>query len=215
MEAEKARAIKEAYWEAALYMNFTLTPQQFQMYCDDLIDEDADAVVQALRVLRREPNRRKWGVPQPSEVIAYLHPRETSDTQADSIASEILRNICPIGYNKPEVAEQKLSPQAWRVVVESGGWVSLCQRLRSDNLTTERAQLRDLARSTLRREEIAQRAPIQRPVLARAPVPVVPMEPKPAHLLEPARIPLPSQEDEFEKNKKKVAAIINLISGRA
>ncbi|MGI4851307.1 MAG: hypothetical protein ACRYGR_05140 [Janthinobacterium lividum] len=159
MSDDRLRTIKEMLWETAVYLGSRLEPIQLREYALELIEAElTDAQVDfALRHIRKQPNRKRWGVPLPAEVINFVHPVPDDNDRANEIAALIQYCYGRYGYSNGADAEIRMGPEAWDVVTQKGGWLNLCKGSDRDP-ATEYAQLRDLARSVVKRTVQANRS---------------------------------------------------------
>jgi hypothetical protein len=159
MASERSQVIQEAFLEFAIYLGCRIEDVQLREYTREMLEENiatAD-VVYALQQIRKQPNRKMRGIALPAEVIQFLRPQLSDDDVANSIAAKIQYCYKHFGYNNADAAKAHMGVQAWQVVHESGGWAQMCAGATEEGKRTEYAQLRDLARSVLRRDVQTQR----------------------------------------------------------
>jgi hypothetical protein len=152
MQADRVRAMQEMLWETAVYLGTKLEPIQLREYAKELLEANLSEVEvdYALRQIRKQPNRKRWGVPMPADIIDFINPQPNDNDRANEIAAVIQYCYGEFGYNNAAKAQAYMGEDAWTVVVQKGGWLKLCGSSDTDP-ATEFAQLRDLARSVVRR----------------------------------------------------------------
>lgn len=72
---------------------------------------------------------------------SFLSDEETGEAISGRIESAIRR----FGYASPERAEPYIGPLGWKVVLQYGGWVSVCE-IETDELLSARKMWRDSAK---------------------------------------------------------------------
>jgi hypothetical protein len=159
MASERSQIIQEAFLEFAIYLGCRIEDLQLREYTRELMEENIPTsdVVYALQQIRKQSNRKMRGMALPAEVLQFLRPQLSDDDLANSIAAKIQYCYRHFGYNNADGAKAYMGPQAWQVVHDSGGWVQMCAGATEEGKRTEYAQLRDLARSVLRRDVQTQR----------------------------------------------------------
>lgn len=93
--------------------------------------------------------------PKPVELIEKINP-PTEREDADFIAGEIIRSIRDFGGYQSREAREYIGEEAWQVVQMCGGWDLICGTPEGQ-LGTLRAQLRNVAYSVLKKDEIQHR----------------------------------------------------------
>lgn len=159
MEVDRTKTIQEAYWECAVYLGCRLEAVQLREYAKELADENISAydVIYALKQIRKQPDRKRYGVPLPAEIMNFLNPKEDDNDRANQIAASIQLCYGKFGYCNAHKARAHMGELAWDVVTQCGGWAQLCRGSDTDK-RTEFAQLRDLARSLVRKTVHAERS---------------------------------------------------------
>jgi len=90
--------------------------------------------------------------PSLGEVLEEINPELDSKFQANLIAGNIYAAICRYGSSRLDKVEAMLGPDGWEVVRLSGGWMNVCE-VNNNQITTAKAQWRNLAESVLARTE--------------------------------------------------------------
>lgn len=159
MEVDRIKTIQEALWECAVYLGCRLEAVQLREYAQELCEENISAydVIYALKQIRKQPDRRRYGVPLPAEIINFIDPKEDEQDRANQIAASIQLCYSKFGHCNADKARAYMGEVAWEVVGQCGGWTQMCRGSDTDK-RTEFAQLRDLARGCVRRFVHAERS---------------------------------------------------------
>lgn len=138
--------IKLAILDASLYWRETLTNEAIVSYFQELRDLPAENVVEAFRLIKRDPKQTR--MPLPSVVRARMKPELDEMDLARMTAGRIIEMVSRVGpYRTPD-----FSPVETMVVRCIGGWQNLCETLDNRNMNQMMAQLRDLALSFIKQE---------------------------------------------------------------
>lgn len=130
--------------------NHTLTPDMIALYERNLSVMGYDAVVAALdEVITRRRSRDAF--PSIRELIELIQPEADPEAEAVEAASRIIHAVSRIGPYRPQDARVLIGELGWLVVEREGGWTRICESLTDDNLTTMRAQWRQIALAQYRR----------------------------------------------------------------
>lgn len=116
------------------------------VYADILCEYDFKAVVSVLRNMAKTEEF----FPKPNKIISKISGTDFStEDLSNEIAGEIIESISSFGrYN--EAAAKNHLKEKWAIVENYGGWSVLCET-EFDNLTTVKAQLRDLSKAHINR----------------------------------------------------------------
>lgn len=136
------------------YYDKRLTTNQLGMYVEDLIDLTGDELRAACKLYRQDAKNERF--PLPAKLIALARPKESPEDAGREIAAKIIDAVYKDGHANPERARSRMGEEGWSIVSRMGGWSQFCAELTNDNLTTFRAQIRDLATTIVRRGERAE-----------------------------------------------------------
>lgn len=143
MSPEEKQQLKALFVANSLYFGQQIADQALKLYVEDMEDLPFSAVVEALKLIRRDPKTTRC--PLPSVIRAKINPTFDPENQAVLIAAEIVEFISSCGpYQIPPLSEI-----ARRVVQMEGGWIQVCEITTNDNLTALRAQWRGIARGLI------------------------------------------------------------------
>lgn len=143
MTPEQLMRIKTEIIIMAAYFGIELRNEVIAAYAEDLADQDASAVIQAITKIRRDPKMNKHNIlPIPAKVLGLLQPQVTDVDHAREIAGQIVIAIRRYGYINGLEAKIYLGSYGWEVVVRMGGWQALCEAEVDGNF---HARLRDIA----------------------------------------------------------------------
>lgn len=145
----KIQAIKLLLNGLAEYYGTMLTPNRLSMYAEDLDDLELDEIGRAIKLIRRDPAQNFF--PLPSKIRECI--KGNARDEALEASNRIVQAMGKFGWTNPEGARAFIGELGWRVVEREGGWQGLCQRTTDDALPTFKAQWRELAAATLRREQ--------------------------------------------------------------
>lgn len=140
--------IEEVVVRLGLYYDKKLSPEQIEMYTDDLMVLTPAELIHAIRVYRTDP-ANSW-FPLPGKLIGIIRPPVSNTDEANEVAGLIITAISKAGHNNIEKAKQIMGALGWEVVQRFGGWKSICET-ENDNIGTLRAQLRGLVETVSKR----------------------------------------------------------------
>lgn len=153
MNANQRKQLLREYIGTAAYFREQISDVALEMYVDDLADLPLEAVLEALRGLRRDPKQRRS--PLPSEIRAKVLPASESPEEiGKDIASRIIEAVSTCGWTNAERAKARIGELGWIVVQRQGGWTNLCSELNESNRGMIQAQMRDLATVLYRKAEM-------------------------------------------------------------
>lgn len=124
------------------------TKEVLQLYVETLSDYPFDQVNSAIK---KSIKTHKF-FPRPVELIELINP-PASREDADYISGRIIEAIRRYGIHQGDIAEKTLGPEAWEVVIMSGGWSTLCDTPQKE-IGILKAQLRDQATVELNSQRI-------------------------------------------------------------
>lgn len=137
----------------AMYYGRQINPLVISMFLNDLSDFSYAEILVALRKYRTTPGCNRF--PLPNDLVKIMRPTIDNKNQAIEAASRIIEAVGTFGWPNPEQAKSFIGELGWRVVERIGGWKYICENLGTTfNLGTFTAQARDLANSTLERNEL-------------------------------------------------------------
>lgn len=142
MSTKKLSELKTMWLGLSLYYRQQLNKDQVRMYAEDLQDLELSDVGRAIQSLRQDPTQKF--LPMPSQVREKIIGNANEDAQ-DS-ASRILEAIARFGYTNISDAQNYIGELGWAVVVREGGWQSICERTKSDDIPILKAQWREMAK---------------------------------------------------------------------
>lgn len=90
--------------------------------------------------------------PTIAELIDEVEPSVSIEAQIQDVGDKILKAIERIGGYKVDEAEAFLGPLAWQVVQTCGGWQSICNTSRYDQISFQQDHWRKLAKMHLERQ---------------------------------------------------------------
>lgn len=167
------------------YYNEPIEAERLGWYAAEMMPYAPDRVEWAMNVWRRtaRPTNQKPRAPLPEDLLPYLTETVSIDAQASEMAADIFTALT-IGYNHADRAQAKLGPVAWLVVQRLGGWTALCRDCNTHDKHTFHAQVRDMAKGQLQRQQRSGVAAPCRPAqgarieTARTPTPLPQVEPR-------------------------------------
>lgn len=95
--------------------------------------------------------------PVPADFMEILNPPLQDSDEGIEVANRIISAIGKYGYTNPEQAKEFMGDIAWAVVESWGGWQHICENFRCDDEGINRAQLRETAKTMIRRERQGRR----------------------------------------------------------
>jgi hypothetical protein len=131
------------------------------LYFEDLRGLSLEEFNRAFAQYRRDPRNR--GMPSPAQLMVQIRPLPVSDKdQGQLLAAGLIEALARHGYtwawqkNIPFIGGSfksefisELGPVAWEIVESFGGWQRFHDDFYASDVTTFRAQLRDLAAATV------------------------------------------------------------------
>lgn len=133
------------------YYDRKLTTTQIAMYVEDLTALTPDELRAACKLYRQDPKNDRF--PLPAKLIALVRPVASAEDIGRDTAAAIIDAVHRAGNNNSERAREIMGELGWAIVARMGGWACFCQELTNENLTTYRAQIRDLA-ATMHRTKV-------------------------------------------------------------
>lgn len=149
MTSEELKQIKLHWIKLSVYYQTRLPDEVLSLYAEDVADLPFQRVMLAMVAYRKNPKNTRC--PLPGAIRALALPEEDSESQAQALASKIIEAVARFGWVHKEDAQEYLGETAWDLVQRFGGWSHLCANLGvTINQTTFFAQVRDVARTTLK-----------------------------------------------------------------
>lgn len=140
--------VKKILIGLAEFYGVTLSTNQLAMYSEDLMDIEPEKLMAAVKLTRKS----EVFFPKPA-VIRQKVFGNTNDVALE-IANKIVESMSRFGWNNSQMAKEFMGEIAWDIVVREGGWANLCERTKSSDLPTLKAQWRGLAAAlSVRREQ--------------------------------------------------------------
>lgn len=152
MSPEQRQQLKALIVATSLYYGQEIPDAVLGLYVEDLADLPFDAIVEAIRAVRRDPKTTRF--PLPALIRDRIAPENTDEADAREAAARIISAISRYGYTNLDRARAYIGSVGWRVVELQGGWTRLCEGVTSNQIPSLQAQLRDLAMGTLRRARL-------------------------------------------------------------
>ena len=145
---DKALTVKQQVYHALVYLAEAygaekVTAERLKVYSELLVGELTPLELRAS--IKNIVFKCKY-FPSVAEIVEIVRP--SPDDQANNIAGKILESVSSFGSYQGKEAKEFLGPD-WDVVIGYGGWALLC-KLENKDLTSARAQLRDLAKACVR-----------------------------------------------------------------
>lgn len=150
-DLQKRAHVSKLLVQMAEYYGRTLTPNQTNMYAEDLMRLSIQQISEALKAYREDPKNRTF--PLPAQLIQIVDPQSqlTAEDYAKDAASRIVAAVSEIGPYNSAAAQTYIGELGWLVVEREGGWANICRELSYENMGTLKAQWRELAISLYRR----------------------------------------------------------------
>jgi len=150
---------ERAFWNL-MYGLAKLCQQQLddeilELYDQDLSPLGYSKICPALKQIIRE-RRTKDQFPSIRDIREKIDPVVDDQSQAVAVVAEIWKGVAEYGRTGAKWAEQKLSPLSWAVVRHYGCWANLCIDANTNNTTTFKAQLRQLAETVIKLSKAGQ-----------------------------------------------------------
>lgn len=144
------RKEKLTFWlTAASYYQKRLPDFILAMYADDCKECTAAELKWAFEQYRRGPQKAFF--PLPGALLDLINPAVDENAEANMVPAIIYTAIRKFGYTQRDEAKNFMGSFAWSCVEDFGGWSSLCRSTESETIL--RAQIRDLAKSKIIREQ--------------------------------------------------------------
>jgi hypothetical protein len=129
-----------------------------KVYTKDLLDLDADKVVQAFEDWRRNPGNRRF--PLPADIRGILSPTVSVEGQAREAAAKVVGGPARFGSYRHEDARAWIGELGWEAMSSMyGGWANFCGELQTRQIPQVQAQIRDLCMAILERQSKRPSAP--------------------------------------------------------
>lgn len=135
-------ALAELYGEV-------ISENRMTLYVSLLGEFRPEEVQQAIRKVCSDPKISRF--PLPAQIIAQIRPAIDIDGESRDGAARIIGAIKKFGWHDQEGAKKYLGEICWKAIDTMGGWVSICENMRIDEITTYQAQFRELIKSTIQR----------------------------------------------------------------
>ena len=149
VEVGQRRALAVEWATLAEYYRSPLSDVVVSLYVSDLSDLPLGAVLDAMRGMRRDAKRRH--LPLPADVRERA--AGTGRCDAGEIAAKLCASIAKFGYTSPDRARAYMGEVGWAIVGRFGGWAQLCNTLTTAEMNTFRAQVREVCRVEIDRQE--------------------------------------------------------------
>ena len=131
------------------YYDKKLTPEQLEMYSQDLSSLSPDELRQAIMKYRGDGKNERF--PLPAKLIEMVRPKSNELDEGRDVASRVIAAVGKFGSYNSEGARAYAGEVGWEIVQRFGGWRALCQDLTSENQNMMFAQMRDLAMTLVKR----------------------------------------------------------------
>ena len=135
---------------ANMTQHFTLTKDLIEIYINHLSPLGFEKLSSALDVIIADRSSRD-AFPSIKEIRAIIKPVVDERSEAVFISNRIWSAIDRFGWSNHREAKLFLGELGWTVVLEAGGWGVVCSDANSSEPTAMKAQLRELALSTISR----------------------------------------------------------------
>lgn len=135
--------ISEILIALAEYYEKPLTELQLAMYVEDLLELDADHLLEAVKRYRKDPANEFF--PKPAKLISMVLPTENLEADARDAAGRMVAAVSKFGPYQNAKAREYIGPLGWTVVDRQGGWEEVCSKLTYDNMGQMQAQWREHA----------------------------------------------------------------------
>jgi hypothetical protein len=131
------------------YYDKRLTPEQLEMYSQDLSVLSPEELRDA--ILKYRADGRNDRFPLPAKLISIIRPVETELDLGNDVASRIIGAVSRFGSYRGAEARAYIGEIGWECVKRFGGWVTICSELTDDTKTSIFAQLRGLAQTVAKK----------------------------------------------------------------
>jgi hypothetical protein len=122
-----------------------LTESRIKAYLYSLRELTLNEVKIAFDEFVKDPDMKKF--PLPGQFMAKARPQPSSDDEAREAAARILSAVPKFGWSNRKEAQNYIGELGWAVVERQGGWVFICENMKSGMIPSLQAQYRDLAKS--------------------------------------------------------------------
>lgn len=156
MTIDERKMVQKILVTMADFYSRKISADAISLISDALSDLDGQQVITALKKYMTGADSKFF--PLPGQIRAMISPEASGDQLALEAANKIIEAMGKFGWTNPEKAREFMGPLAWEVVVRDGGWVSLCERTKNDDLPILRAQWRELAKVVSVRQKQAEQA---------------------------------------------------------
>lgn len=154
MSKKQLTPIRQFWFMVAEYYGIQLTEMRLEMYCADCSDWPIEDLKQAFMVYRNTAKDRR--LPLPADLVRILEGETQNDQSIGiEVAGRIITAINRFGAYGWKEAKEYIGEVGEKVVETQGGWGALCE-LKTDEVNTRQAQLRDLARSMLEKSKVSE-----------------------------------------------------------
>lgn len=131
------------------YYDKKLTPEQLEMYSQDLAHLSPDEL--RFAILKYRSDGRNERFPLPAKLLEIVKPIETELDLGQEVASKVIGAVSKFGSYRGAEARTWMGEIGWECVARMGGWPTICAELTDENKGTFFAQIRGLAQ-TLNRQ---------------------------------------------------------------
>ena len=87
--------------------------------------------------------------PTIKQILDEINERTFTRHEDIAISGKIISAITKFGWNNQTKAQAFIGPLGWHVVESMGGWIHLCEVIDNKNLSVYQAQIRDIARNVI------------------------------------------------------------------
>lgn len=135
----------------ALLKNKDVTDQVLELYTEIL--SRSFGLEESMSAIQYFMLNEKW-FPDISEIIKKIQFPNGEDGEAREEVEKIFEAFFEFGYKRATKARESLGEDLWEVVEKRGGWLKFYNEINTtNNLSTIRAQLRELIKSKRRRKQ--------------------------------------------------------------
>ena len=139
------RELKEFVIGFAEFYGEQLSEMRLELYCQALSGITRQELVRAAGEVMRDPKVMRF--PLPAVLLERIRPAANPEHDALEASSRIVQAISDYGWTNPGPARAFIGELGWRVVEREGGWETLCEKVRSEQIPTYRAQWRESAKA--------------------------------------------------------------------
>lgn len=138
------KQLKKLLIGLAGYYNHPLTEETLTMYLEDLADLSVEKIFLSVQEIRKDPKVTRF--PLPAHIRERIMPADNPEGLAIEAANRIVEAISKFGYWREAEAKEFVGSLGWLVVERQGGWQTICENTLAENITSHRAQWRELAK---------------------------------------------------------------------